>query len=150
MMTGKIVKTLACALMTGLIGWSAHAVSATIPDVPLIASTSVEPNIHLTLDDSGSMHWEVLPDDVLYVYYIFPRANGIYGAGDYINYTVDTDPTNRWACFLRSPDNNRIYYDPSVRYFPWSREDGSLWPDADPHNAFHNPANTGAGARDLT
>ena len=93
--------------------------------------------------------WEVLPDDFVYVYFMFPRANGVYGASDYTNYTVDSDGNNRYARFLRS-SNNKVYYNPAILYKPWSNSDGSLMPNATPTAAYHNAANHAVGVRDLT
>jgi len=146
----KVRTTTLLALFTAASLWAAGAAATPIPNVPLITATSIEPNIMVTLDDSGSMHWEVMPDDITYVSYIYPRANRIYLGSDYPNTTVDTSATNRFACLLRSPHNNTVYYNPAIRYFPWSKEDGSLWPDANPQQAYHNPANPGAGWRNLT
>ncbi len=124
--------------------------SLTIPDVPLQAVTSAEPNIMMLLDDSGSMHWEITPDDILYTYYMYPRASGIYGSTDYSNSAVDTNGANKYVTYLRSSNNNKSYYNPAVRYRPWSNPNGTLWVNANPAAALHNPARPGAGSRNLT
>ena len=129
--------------------FSGTALALSIPDTPLQTQTSAEPNVMMILDDSGSMQWEVLPDDFVYVYFMFPRANGVYGASDYTNYTVDSDGNNRYARFLRS-SNNKVYYNPAILYKPWSNSDGSLMPNATPTAAYHNAANHAVGVRDLT
>lgn len=124
--------------------------AVTIPLVPLQAVNSAEPNVMMILDDSGSMHWEAMPDEVTYVYYMFPRATSVYGGGDYTNYTVDTNNANRYVRFLRSAANNKLYYNPTITYTPWSNADGTLWADANPASALHNPARPVAGSRNLT
>ncbi len=134
----------------------------TIPSVPLQAINSAEPNIMMILDDSGSMQWDYMPEDINGVInpinYIYPTTTAIYGGAIYGNATVDTDSTNRWVRILRSAAHNKLYYDPTIRYIPWSNADGTLWgppnqPLANvptPTIAFHNPANIGAGSRNLT
>lgn len=132
-------------------------VSATVSEVPLVVNTGAEGNIMFMIDDSGSMHWEVTPDRYTIPYYMFPRvANGIYGGGDYTNYV----PSPRWdsannnerisARAYRSSSFNKSYYDPSVTYRPWTRADGSEYPDADPEEAYHHPVRTWKGTRDFT
>jgi len=121
-----------------------------IPTVPLLASNSAEPNIQMVLDDSGSMHWEIMPDDYVYTAYTFPRASGIYGGGDYDNIIPtfeDNDPLN---ALTRSPQVNSVYYNPSISYLPWSNEDGSLYSNANITCSDHNPFDTAKGCRDLT
>ena len=123
-----------------------------LSNTPLFLGGNISPNVMFTLDDSGSMHFEIMPEDLILqdVRYMFPRASGVYGAADYNNYVVDFDPANRYAASLRSSYVNKIYYDPAVRYLPWSNADGSLMSNADSTCAYHNPYNTAAGCRNLT
>lgn len=123
-----------------------------LSDVPLYLTTAVDPNVMFTLDDSGSMQFEIMPEDWIFrdVYYMFPRASSIYGADDYKNRAVDFDPDNPYTAALRSGQINKIYYNPTVRYQPWSNADGSLMSNASPSCAPHNPKNTSAGCRNLT
>ncbi len=119
---------------------------------PLFLGGNISPNVMFTLDDSGSMHFEIMPEELIRqsVYYMFPRASGVYGGSDYSNYVVDFDPANRYTASLRSSNVNKMYYNPEVRYIPWSNSDGSLMNNADPTCAYHNPKNTAAGCRNLT
>lgn len=119
---------------------------------PLFLGGNISPNVMFTLDDSGSMHFEIMPEELILqeVRYMFPRASGVYGAADYNNYVVDFDSANRYTASLRSSYVNKIYYDPTVRYQPWSNSDGSLMSNASPTCAYHNPYNTAVGCRDLT
>ena len=57
----KLMGPLACALVTCLPFQTARA---QISPVPLFLGGAVEPNIMLTLDDSGSMQWEVTEEFV--------------------------------------------------------------------------------------
>lgn len=124
----------------------------TLSDVPLFLTTAVESNVMFTLDDSGSMQFEIMPESWILegVRFMFPRATSVYGGSDYNNRVVDFDPSNPYTAALRSSHVNKIYYDPTVRYQPWNNEDGSLMSNASPTCAPHNPKNTSAGCRDLT
>ena len=119
---------------------------------PLFLGGNISPNVMFTLDDSGSMHFEIMPSDLIIqsVRYMFPRASNVYGPSDYSNYVVGFDTSNRYTASLRSSYVNKIYYDPGVMYLPWSNGDGSLMSNADPTCAPHNPAKTSAGCRNLT
>lgn len=127
-----------------------------IAQTPLFLTSSVDPNVMFVLDDSGSMHWEITPDDYVLPYYMFRRVSGMYGAGDYENYvpSVRYDATDAnekaTARALRSSTVNKSYYDPSVTYRPWVKADGTLYADASPTAAPHHPIRTGLGARNLT
>lgn len=125
-----------------------------IPDTPLQTSVSADPNVMMILDDSGSMHFELMPDDLILssARYIFPRQNGIYGESDYTNYVPDVTD-NAYNAVSRSPQNNPIYYNPGITYLPWSRSDGTLFPNASTTCALHNPmlvGTTEAYCRNLT
>lgn len=123
-----------------------------LSNVPLFLGGNISPNVMFTLDDSGSMHFEIMPEQLILqsVYYVFPRAANVYGPSDYNNYVVDFDYTNRYSTSLRSSYVNKIYYNPAVRYLPWSNGDGTLMGNAPPACAPHNPFNAGAGCRNLT
>lgn len=60
-----------------------------------------------TLDDSGSMQFEIMPDNLIKqdVRYMFPRASGIYGGSDYNNYVVGFNGSD-----LTPPMNTRLLY----------------------------------------
>ena len=74
-----------------------------LSDTPLFTLAGVDPNIVLTMDDSGSMAWSFMPTSV----------------GDY--------PSTRRA---KSAAFNKIYYDPTVLYEPPVDEDGNSLGDA--------------------
>ncbi|WP_237060503.1 pilus assembly protein [Microbulbifer sediminum] len=69
---------------------------------------------------------------------------------NYGNLTPGFAQGNRWAAYFRSAHNNLAYYNPAVRYRPWVDKDGNPWPDASPAQAYHNPADTSKGYRNLT
>ncbi|NEV64729.1 pilus assembly protein [Thiorhodococcus minor] len=158
------------ALVACLIGWtstlgSAH--SGTISQVPLFISLGgTEPNLMFMLDDSGSMMFEVMPDDYVYwgqqdannnsigsVVYVFPRADGVYGATDYDNNVATIADGVAYTALMRSPSFNKVYYNPAITYTPWKKYDDTSYPNASPSCALHNPERPGSGpdyCRDLT
>jgi type IV pilus assembly protein PilY1 len=116
----------------------AHA-QVTAATSPMFLSSSADPNIMFVLDDSGSMHWEITPDEYLYSYYVFPRATGNYGGSDYNNNVLsfrDAAPANATeqgrVAALRSSHVNKTYYNPSVTYLPWSKPEGMAFTAAVP------------------
>jgi type IV pilus assembly protein PilY1 len=142
-----------------LIGLSAFAVAglpswnllATPAQVPLFLGGTIEPNIMFTLDDSGSMHWEIMPEEVRYSYFVYPSASDVYGTSNYTNYVVSfTESNNIYDKWARSSAINKVYYDPEVTYLPWSSSDGSRMDNASITCAPHNPVDTGKGCRNLT
>ncbi|MAY34645.1 MAG: pilus assembly protein [Spongiibacteraceae bacterium] len=106
------------------------------------------------LDDSGSMQFELMPDDLTYLSarYIYPRANDLYGGSDYTNRVPTFNTSGDAAIFnaiTRSPQNNSIYYNPSTTYEPWTKEDGTLFQAENPSQAYHNPMDESKGSRNL-
>lgn len=132
-----------------------------ISQVPLFTAVGgIEPNVLFMLDDSGSMMFEIMPDEYSYwnmehgsVAYVFPPANGVYGSTDYTKKVATIEDNVAYSAAMRSSAINPLYYDPAVTYQPWTRYDGSSYPDADIDCALHNPERSGTGfdfCRDLT
>jgi type IV pilus assembly protein PilY1 len=151
----KITLGATTALCVLLSGASHAAVDANgnipIATSPLFLSYSAEPNIMFIQDDSGSMHWEFMPDSFRRSDFVIPRGNDVYASGN--NYGNDVPAFSDafgYSVGMRSPDTNRIYYNPEVTYTPWAKSDGTLYPDADPDEAYYNIENTAAGKVDLT
>ena len=133
---------LAAGLLAAQIGFAAQT---EISEVPPESKITVPANVMFTLDDSGSMYWESIPDshgnrDGIY---LFPRPANVYdwrtGATDYPANPVSTDLDDPNARFYRSYAGNPLYYNPEKTYKPWSNSDGSLWPNAEPTRAWLNP-----------
>ncbi len=139
--------TILSMLVTPIVANPAYA---EIADEPLYLASPVEPNIMFLLDDSGSMHWDVMPDHSL-VYFTFPRPNTLYGtnySGNYGSLTSTNgvyngvarfNATNRYARYFRTAQFNPIYYNPATRYDPWRNADGSLMANAVATAAKYNP-----------
>ena len=99
-------KFLACTLVAVASIGSGFAQIATEP--LLTRTPSVEPNMVINLDDSGSMYYGTLYE---------------YGGSN--NYLGNTGPSvSDYAAY--SPDVNRIYYDPRILYKRRVNADGSL------------------------
>lgn len=146
--------TAACVLCTS-------ALATDISDAPMPVKNTVLPNIMFTLDDSGSMQFEVIPESTD-VYFTFPRPATLYGAAWGYGGSYDTkarfEISNRYARFFRTARFNPLYYNPAIRYQPWSLADGSLMGNSSPTAACHNPnkcpaltsGSTSEGTLDLT
>lgn len=154
---------LAAFLMLVLLALSnigSHVAMAADEIEPLSPSLAppVSPNILFVLDDSGSMKYEILPDDYTGTTtgqaHVFPRAAGVYNStSDYTNYVATIAAGSAYGALARSYHWNKTFYDPSITYTPWSKWDKSLYPNASPTCALHNPERPGTGTtycRDLT
>ena len=160
-----------CALATQLC-MSANTYAA-ISNVPPLVKPNVPPNIFYTLDDSGSMMWEILPDNIAktgngdvkgttysnycandgdcWITYLFPKPSNIYnvgGAGDYssANQGVVGFANNITVARFRSSDVNKIYYNPAVVYQPWAATNGGTMDNANPKAALYNPVAPNGGS----
>lgn len=92
-------RRIAAAVLGACLGAGpAITVADEVAQVPLIVTSNVPPNIMYVMDDSGSMHWETIPDELTQdtmggnttlrrVLYVYPAADLVYGevdgAGDY-------------------------------------------------------------------
>ena len=145
------------------------SVNAAISNLPPLAKTNVAPNIFYTLDDSGSMQFEMMPDQIAavgdvvdanriaYNSYVscpaeapcwvtntFPKPANVYnvaGAGDYArNQSIIVGFThNITVARWRSAAINLLYYDPNIRYLPWIAIGGGRMSPANPAAALYNP-----------
>src|SRR3972149_4825061 len=118
-------KTVASVLMVSLIfaqvAQSAQAASTDISDVPMALKNQIPPNIMLTLDDSGSMQWEFMPEeDMHFSIFMQPRPASPYGSSTYANQVPNFNDTNVHNFFGRSSTNNKLYYNPDTTYRPWA------------------------------
>lgn len=169
----RLATLLTAGLMTLAAGLS-HA-QVNIAQTPLFLTSSAEPNIMFILDDSGSMHWEITPDEMgsgdQYMMYMYPRAAGNYGLADYANnvpsFRSETSQTTiaaerGTAAALRSFHVNKSYYNPATTYRPWAKPAGMAitatpavttsadsFPNASPTAAPNNPIRN-TGVRNLT
>ncbi len=131
---------------------------AGVSQLPPMVKPNVPPNIMFTLDDSGSMLFEYMPDNLipgLSYLYGFPQPASVYRNGDtflrdgtIVGFGDGTgeNALNMKVIRFRSPDVNQIYYDPATKYEPWKNADGTSMPNADPAAAYFNPVAPTGGA----
>ncbi|MFZ6681670.1 pilus assembly protein [Undibacterium sp. Tian12W] len=172
----KINKSLIACMIGSLIGQliAPGLAYATISNAPPLVKPNVPPNIFYTLDDSGSMMWEMMPDDIprtgngdvtgtgyddycggCWVTNVFPKPANLYnvgGAGDYgiQNSIVVGFNNNITVARWRSSDVNKAYYDPKVLYQPWADPNGGLMAPANPLAALYNPVAPSGGTNTNT
>lgn len=125
--------------------------------VPLTnrAAPPPPPNVMMTIDDSGSMLSDGMPEGTFTlngksvtlvggkVYWIagFPGDTRKTAKG-YQQGTVtgENNSTNVYQMQYRSPQVNSIWYDPTVQYLPWISSDGvNRMPNADYTRALWDP-----------
>lgn len=101
---------------------------------PLFVGASVKPNLLFLLDDSGSMRWGYMPDNL-------NDADATLICFDVVNYAGNSD-----VCalktdsrrYLASSHLNTVYFDPTITYRPPVSADGTRYPDASFTNAYVN------------
>ncbi|MFO7787296.1 MAG: hypothetical protein R6W87_05895, partial [Halospina sp.] len=101
-----------------------------LSDTPLFIASTADPNLMFILDDSGSMRWGFMPDELDGG----NRFNSLNCTGNAYNYagrTFRLCDADAGARYLASPETNDLYYDPDAEYPPPLRPDGSSYPDAD-------------------
>ncbi|MGC4059579.1 MAG: PilC/PilY family type IV pilus protein [Aquabacterium sp.] len=127
------------------------------------ADTIPRPNVMLTLDDSGSMTYQYLPERPFTLNNVtvnFPndakvflhprelsRNKFSFDGGGLDSFYVTAAPLNTLTAGMqliqkqmRSPDVNGIYYNPSITYTPWVTPDNRAYRNADPEHAWLDPA----------
>ncbi len=110
--TKQLLHITGCACISVLsLTQSARAAPVDLSDIPLYVFEGVDPNIILSMDDSGSMFWSYMPDSISYDY-------------DEI--------------WVQSAAYNRIYYDPNITYLPPTDENGASLGDANFYSAWDN------------
>jgi len=140
------IRGLAFVLAGALAGaaWAATPVPSQTPLISRIA-TPPPPNVMITIDDSGSMQANYMPEGTAVVgtYKVampsIPSMNDVidiwYGDAQIRTYTLGTnlpkgvsyaDPSgsNLFQRQMRSASVNSIFYDPTVLYLPWLTPDG--------------------------
>lgn len=165
-------------LLAGGLCLAGSVLALNIPDTPVGAGQVVEPNVLFLLDDSGSMMWDIMPDEGVingFHGWLFPLPDDAYGAALYYaspdlsapfsnkggrNQAYVALPTfsdeNIYSIYLRSSRNNSVYYDPARTYRPWLDSNGLPFgvdaplQDANPRKAYWNPSRKSSGSLDLT
>ena len=127
---GALRKRLGNATASGLFALlTLHSVTSTaaISDVPLFVTAGANPNIVFTIDDSGSMGRDYMPNDIA-GNDDFENINGNY-----------TDGIRADHPFYYSSEVNTVYFDPDATYEPPLKPDGSgRFPNSDYNDAWAN------------
>ncbi|RYZ13189.1 MAG: hypothetical protein EOO24_00825 [Comamonadaceae bacterium] len=115
------------ALLAGLLaaaapGGGPSSARAAIAQMPLGSAAAPAPSVMFTLDDSGSMDLECLPDALCTDDQDHVGAVP-WAMGSFKNAVATYDPASLFARRLRS-DANPLYYHPASRYQPWLLADG--------------------------
>ncbi len=150
-------------------GTIAAAQAQTPPaQAPLVSRDGggVKPNVMLTMDDSGSMLFQHMPENQAVIgaftlnspiqtnsINFDPRDNGSQAVlpGFFVGTIAATPGSTNWRQrYMRSADANTIYYNPEVRYLPWIRADGTRYAAASVTAARVDPDAAGARTIDLT
>lgn len=128
-----------CLILTQI--YSPLIAQSAISDMPPLLKSNVPPNIVFTLDDSGSMQWESVPDAMVtgYGYSGFPLPDNIYKSGSVAYNKVMGFGNELSVAQYRSSAKNSLYYNPAIRYYPWIDSSGIAMANADPIAAKFNP-----------
>lgn len=154
----------------GLTAWSAVADAAEPAQIPLSSRVAEPPipNVTLTIDDSGSMLADFMPEGNLTIntktivlgndwIAAFPGdwrklcqngkkgcVTGTWPTGSYLEGVVTSikNPTEVYQMQYRSPDVNAIYYNPDILYLPWYKPDGTRFGNSTPTAAKYDPVIT--------
>lgn len=126
--------------------------NAIVSKNPPLLKENIPANVMFMLDNSGSMRWEQMPDNLVGTGsgddYGYKQPGNVYRNGEgaqtgYVPFEVKNSSgnlvTNLKSRRFRSPDVNSIYYNPELLYEPWSKQDGSSFPPADPEKVMYNP-----------
>jgi len=128
-------------LAAGFFAASTSASAFTPADVPLQVGGTVEPNVMFILDDSGSMRFGFMPDDIGFISGQRSDAarpigcsnlNGYAGIGD-----TTVCPESTYMYYMSSATNT-VYYNPAEKYLPPPKGNGSYYRQADYFSAYVN------------
>jgi type IV pilus assembly protein PilY1 len=152
---------LLAACIAAVLPLTSHAVPESPAQKPLTSREggSTKPNIILTIDESGSMGFQYLPEGTFKVgtYSVTfpqsttllmhpddPRNPSVAGIGVTVPYggipLADvSNTTNVYQRQMRSGDVNKQYYDPRELYLPWMNVDGTRMANASFNAVRWNP-----------
>ena len=134
-----------------------------LANAPLEQTASVDANVLINMDDSISMHWNLIIEgtDIFQLsnagiaqqdrrainyHYLFPLPTNQYVDRFFVVPAEDALPVGSdyetWR--VRYSGFNPVYYNPAVRYVPWVGVDaaGQVFTDAQPAAARLDPLNT--------
>jgi type IV pilus assembly protein PilY1 len=108
---------------------------------PLFIGSAVAPNLMFILDDSGSMGWEYMPDDL-------SGYNDIQSSNNNSYYQDGKDAD---YAYYYSSKVNKVWYNPDVTYNPPLKADGvGRFPNSSYTSAPTNGYNSSSGTENLS
>jgi len=112
-----------CLLAQPLAAYAA-TITPTLAEIPIQGLNPVKPNIMYTMDDSGSMGWDFLPDYTAYV------SSSIYHCRDGQCGGATSAPGSGYVFSqydppIRSSAYNGVFYDPTITYSPGKKGDAT-------------------------
>jgi len=156
-------RSLARQAMALLLCWAQTIpVWAAPAQLPLLTRSEnpAKPNLMYTFDDSGSMSYGFMPDKMGTWFnasdnITLARRIFFHPSDDTVNntstpYIMTTRANDLWSARLRSSSWNTIYYNPDIRYQPWYKSDGSLFPEYPPNASPLEPMNPTGTKVDLS
>ncbi len=156
---------LGSALITSATLPAQAATDLSLARSPLELRQSVEPNLMILADDSGSMGWSLMTSQTEGTYYHYYSSGGDTYYRRYVyavengGYSASVVPPEHYSSFsgqgfwrATNSDYNKVYYDPSIRYRPWAGvdEDGQAYTNASLTSARLDPFEADAGTYNLT
>ena len=133
--TRRIKRPVAASIATALVLQALVPTAyAQVSQVPGIYIAPPRPNVVFTLDDSGSMTSDVIPDfgtnvngmptdnNSAALSGFGSRFPGMWRTGSAYLTSTYYRSDNQFARYLRSPAGNPLYYDPLVTYSPWPQQ----------------------------
>ncbi|WP_460856479.1 pilus assembly protein [Rheinheimera gaetbuli] len=139
-----------------MFGISTAKAAVDIAEAPLQTGSAVAANIYFVLDDSGSMQWEVMPDDYVFVNgqiqgYLFPLQPEMYGGLNHFDRRIPTfDSDNIHNVIKRSSEINKVFYNPVADYAPWKDWTNKSMGNVNPEAAPWDPKDDDPGTINLT
>lgn len=149
----KLATATSICLLTLSSTYNSYAAPGTLPTVPLFnTNLSVEPNVFFTIDDSGSMDWELIFSQGA-TSFATDQGLPIIG-GSRVGYMIPSWSNNVVPSLANDPNSwifrnfnaNALYYDSVTDYDPWKGYDAAgnrLYTDADPTSVRENPNSSG-------
>ena len=134
-----LASMLTLTLAIGPLGGTAYAALTPLADVPIAAKVAAKPNIVYSLDDSGSMNLNFLPDFVIGNY--CRNGNG-RTTGNCASVTPPSFNFTGISTPLHAAEFNKLYYNPDVTYDPPFDGTGKQWPTAGARYYSQTSANT--------
>lgn len=147
----SLMHLLVAAVLTAMPAHQALAAPGALPSSPLFLSSIVEPNVFLTMDDSRSMTFATLvsqdtgklrgasftvsAENIPTILLNTPIGSGLMS----LTYIYDVPANNDLfvvpprsvaseAWVFKSPQANKLYYNPNVIYIPWPGSDAGGLP----------------------